>query len=235
MGPACGTGLACGTGPACGTGRARQKRGGGQLQSTAVPSKFRGGEGKGSLGAEKGEVTGGKAWAGNSGCQVAASQPFPKTAFPGRGWERDTRLDGTPVTGGLPRSLRLPTPHPSLSMATGPALPWVTAPHRTPRLLCARGSCGEQPPAQGECKCSALSSSPRNTSSKKCCEKLQAGGKSPQRHFPRPGETSVQRKQKVVTSKGGSSGLSEAPRHAQHRQPRWVRGQAPAAPLRSHG
>lgn len=110
------------------------------------------GKEKGSPGAEKGEVTGGKFWAGDSSCHWSSFTALPQKGLSQLGVQALSIVVGKslfavqdPRHGGVSPQLGAPCPALlvlvvplSLSVAVAPMLPWVTALHCTLWLLSAR-------------------------------------------------------------------------------------------------
>lgn len=147
--------------------------------------------------------------------------------------KRDPHHGGAPP---CPALLVLLAP-PSLGAAVAPALPWVTAFPRAPRLLSARVERPRRASSPGRMQMLNFLQLPKNHQQENMRRSSERRGIPPQRHFPCPRETSATEKGEGAggDSKGGSSGLSEAPRCAQHRRPPWGSSRAPAAPPRSDG
>lgn len=115
-----------------------------------------------------------------------------------------------PHHGGAPRcpALLVLLAPPSLGAAVAPVLPWVTAFPRAPRLLSARVELPRRASSPGQMQMLNFLQLPKNHQQENMRRSSKHRGIPPQRHFPCPGETSAQRKEKVlvVTAKEEAQG-----------------------------
>lgn len=196
-------------------------------QGTQQGAQWRAGKEKGSPGAEKGEVTGGKFWAGDSSCHWSNFTALPQKGLSQLGVQALSIVVGKslfavqdPCHGGVSPQLGAPCPAPlvlvvplSLSMAVAPVLLWVTALHCTLWLLSARVELPRTGTSPGLMQMLNFLQLPSKHHQENVLQEAASVGTTPTKALPLSGGDLGAEKGEGVggDSKGGSSGLSRAP------------------------